>query len=428
MEFLVIGLLTLLNGFFALSEIALVSAKRAKLEHLSNRGSLAAVKALKLQENPEQFLSSIQVGITLIGIISGAYGGTALADDFEKWLTFLSGTPVIGGYRSEIAFTTVIGAITYFTIVVGELVPKTLAMNNPEKIALSVSGFISGFTRFTFPVVWTLSLSTKGLLALGGVKDTATEKMSEDELRMMLKMANKQGVIPSEESQVHQNLFSFDDQNAKSLMTHRNDLEWVDLDSTAEEIDRLMHESTHSKLLVCRGSIDQVEGLINVKDYFEQCRQPGFLFSSLLRKPLFLTQNVTAFRILQLFKQHKLYLGIVVDEFGIVKGVITLHDIFEALIGDIPEEDGNEPPAIVKRTDGSYLIDGQTLVIEINQFFQRELIPYDGSRYTTISGYFIFLSNTIPQVGDRTETELVQLETVDMDGARIDKILLVIKD
>ena len=273
MDILIIFVLTLLNGFFALSEISLVSVKKNRIEHLADQGDKRAKTILKLLENPENFLSSVQVGITLIGIIAGAYGGAALSDDMAQ---LLSDVHFLQGYVEEVSLVIVIGSITYFTIVVGELVPKSIAMNNAEPIALVTAPIIRYFTLATFPFVKLLSLSTKLILKIFGIKENDADHMSEEELKFMLFNAGKQGVLESDESQVHQNLFSFNDQTAKSLMTHSSEVEWVKIDESTEEILNLLLKSAHSKFIVCDEDINTVKGVLSVKDFLENYKHPEF--------------------------------------------------------------------------------------------------------------------------------------------------------
>jgi putative hemolysin len=421
MEIIVIFVLTLLNGFFALSEIALVSVKKSRIEHLAAQGNSRAKTILLLLENPENFLSSVQVGITLIGIISGAYGGAALTDNLEQYLVNFE---AIRPYVHNISLFAVIGSITYFSIVIGELVPKSIAMNNAEVIALNTAPIIKYFTLATYPFVRLLSVSTNVLLKLFGIKENESEKVSEEELRFMLKNAGKQGVLENDESQVHQNLFSFTDQTAKSLMTHKRDVEWIDYSKTNEEIFHGLQNSAHSKFVVADKSLEHLKGVIHIKAFFENFSKPGFKLDSIIEEPIFFSESISAFKILNLFKAKKQYIGLVIDEFGAMKGIITLHDLFEAIVGDLPDIDETDEQYIVKRTDGSYLIDGRTMIYELNQFFQREVIEDNIDMYTTISGFVLSKLNHFPVVGEKITHENIVVEIMDMDGTRIDKVLL----
>jgi putative hemolysin len=424
MELLIIFILTLLNGFFALSEIALVSVKRNRIEHLAAQGSSRAKTILKLLENPENFLSSVQVGITLIGIISGAYGGAALTDDLE---IYLSGISFLQPYVHDVSLIIVIGGITYFSIVIGELVPKSIAMNNAEVIALTCVPIIKYFTYATYPFVKLLSVSTKLILKIIGVKENENEKVSEEELLFMLKNAGKHGVLEKEESQVHQNLFSFTDQTAKSLMTNSKEVEWINYVDDKEKIFQQLRESVHSKFIVAEESIDKIKGVITIKDFLENYNRDQFTLDSIINEPIFFTSGTPAFKILNMFKAKKQYIGIVLDEYGGVKGIVTLHDLFEAIVGDLPDEDESDELNIIKRTDNSYLINGKTLIFELNQYFQQEIIQANNSEYTTISGFILEQLKSIPRVTDKVNYNNLQFEIMDMDGNRIDKVLMSYK-
>ncbi len=421
MEIIVIVLLTFLNAFFALSEISLVSVKKSRIQHLADQGNSRAKTILGLLDKPENFLSSVQVGITLIGIIAGAYGGATLTDDLENVLVNFK---FLGNSVHLVSLFIVIGSITYFTIVVGELVPKTIAMNSAEKIALVCAPIIKYFTLATFPFVKLLSISTKLILKLFGVKENDSDHMSEEELKFMLFNAGKQGVLETDESQVHQNLFYFTDQTAKSLMTHNSEVEWIDINSSIDEIFEQLLKSMRSKFIVCDGQISNIKGVITIKDFFENYKTPGFKLQDILEDPIYIIQNTPAFKILSLFKSKKQYIGTVIDEYGGVVGIITLHDLIEAIVGDLPDEDEVDELDITKREDGSYLINGKTLIFELNQYFQKEIIEDNISQYTTIAGFMLEHLKAIPVAGNNFEYENYYFEIMDVDGLRIDKILM----
>jgi putative hemolysin len=421
MEIIVIVLLTFLNAFFALSEISLVSVKKSRIQHLADQGNSRAKTILGLLDKPENFLSSVQVGITLIGIIAGAYGGATLTDDMEKVLVNVK---FLGDSVHMVSLLIVIGSITYFTIVVGELVPKTIAMNSAEKIALVCAPIIKYFTLATYPFVRLLSISTKLILKLFGVKENDSDHMSEEELKFMLFNAGKQGVLETDESQVHQNLFYFTDQTAKSLMTHNSEVEWIDINLSIDEIFDQLLKSMRSKFIVCDGQMSNIKGVITIKDFFENYKTPGFKLQDILEDPIYIIQNTPAFKILSLFKSKKQYIGTVIDEYGGVVGIITLHDLIEAIVGDLPDEDELDELDITKRDDGSYLINGKTLIFELNQYFQKEIIEDNISQYTTIAGFMLEHLKSIPVAGNNFEYENYYFEIMDVDGLRIDKILM----
>ena len=425
MEILIIGLLTLLNGFFSLSEIALVSVKESRIQALADQGSSRAKTILKLLANPENFLSSVQVGITLIGIIAGAYGGATLTDDM---VAALGHWPTLAPYTKDIALVIVIGGITYFTIVVGELVPKSIAMNDPERIALFTAPIIKVFTNITFPLVKLLSVSTALIVKILPIKESTEAKLSEEELRAIIRTANLEGVLDKQESEAHQNLFRFSDHVAKTLMTHRNDLEWIDSTQPLDAIIAQVKASYHSKFPVCRGNIDDVMGTLSIRDLLDEMNKPGFKLGDVVRPPIYVPQSAPAFTILGRFKKNKQYAALVIDEHGQLKGMVTLHDLIEAIMGDLPDEDEDGAPEIVKRADGSWLIGGQMLIGDLNQHLGRTLIEENTAAYATGGGYFLSKLERLPVAGDTIQDEHFMGEVMDMDGNRIDKVLLTLTE
>lgn len=423
MELLIIFALTLINGFFSLSEIALVSVKPARIQALVDKGSANARTIQRLLADPEAFLSSIQVGITLIGIFSGAYGGAALTDDLK---VFLERWPSLGPYAHDIALGVVIGGITYFTIVVGELVPKTIALSDPERVALITAPIVRVFTMATFPVVKLLSVSTSLILKLLPVKEGDGERLSEDELRAMIRTANTQGLLDKQESEAHQNLFRFSEQVAKTLMTHRSEVEWIDSSEPLETILAQVKRSTRSKYPVCRGRMQDIEGTLNIRDLLEQSGQPGFKLGQVVRPAIIVPESAGAFGILRLFKKNKQYIAIVVDEHGDFEGLVTLHDLAEAIVGDLPDEDEDSTPEIVKRADGSLLVGGQVLIGDLNAHLGLELMDEESTGYSTVAGYFLSKLDHIPKPGDRITDTRFHGEVLDMDGNRIDKVLITL--
>lgn len=420
MEIIILLLLTLLNAFFALSEIALVSVKKQKIEHKAEKGNQKAIKLLKLLEKPEDFLSSIQVGITLIGIISGAYGGATLIGYVEPFFKNLSFTQA---YAPQISYTLIIAAITYVSIVFGELIPKTFGIKNPEKIALQVSPIIGVFSKIVYPFVKLLSFSTSIFNKIFGINNSDSEKISEEELRYMIKTASVQGVLDEDESVIHQKVFSFSDQKAKSLMTHRKKVEWLNLLKTKEEIEQEIKNSPFTKFPVCKGDLDEAEGFVTIKDYYDNRNNPNFTFEEIVRKPIFIPENMNSMDILEEFKENKQHFGFVVDEYGSFQGIITIQDLIEAILGDIPETNEIEEPEVVKRSDGTFLVNGNISVRDFNEYFEEEILEVDDDEYVTLAGFIIFHLEYIPEISEKLEFKGNILEIMDKDANRIDKVL-----
>jgi len=425
MEILIIALLTLLNSFFSLSEIALVSVKESRIQALADKGSSRARTILALLAAPENFLSSVQVGITLVGIISGAYGGATLTDDMEA---VLRNWPAVAGYAHNLALGIVIGGITYFTIVVGELVPKSIALNDPERIALFTAPIIQVFTKITFPLVRLLSISTALIVKLLPIKEGTGDHVSEEELRAIIRTANRQGVLDKQESEAHQNLFRFSDHVAKTLMTHRSDLEWIDSTKPLAEIVAQVKDSHHSKFPVSRKAIEDVHGTLTARDLLEQYTTSGFRLEQVVNPPIIFPESAPAFTILKQFKKSKRYAALVVDEHGQFEGMVTLHDLTEAIMGDLPAEDDDGAPEIVHRQDGSLLVGGQVLIGDLNQHLGRTVMDEQETGYATVAGYFLGKLDRLPKVGDRIDAEHFAGEVLDMDGNRIDKVLITLTE
>ncbi|MCX2738409.1 hemolysin family protein [Pontibacter anaerobius] len=422
MGVIIIFILTLLNGFFALSETALVSVKKSRVEHKATKGSARAKIILDLHKHPENFLSSIQLGITLIGIVAGAYGGTTLSNEL---IPYISKVKALAPYASQISITLLVILITYFTIVIGELIPKTVALRNTLAIALLVAPFIKSFTAITYPLVRLLSGSTNLIIRLLRIKPKGdAHTVTEEELRHMLRIAGREGVLEVEEEQLHQNIFSLYDQRNSNLMTRRNDVQWIEADASAKAIHELLVQSPHSKFPVCRGSIDHVVGLLSAKDFLALKDKPDFHVSKIVKQPVFLSENMLAVNTLRLFRERKQYIGIVVDEHGAVEGVITLHDIMEAIVGDIPDLGEKAEPNIFIRKDGSRLISGSTSIAELNLHLGHKLIPENEKLYNTVAGFILHHISRVPHIGDKITLNGHRLEVVDMDGARIDKLML----
>ena len=421
---LVIVILILLNGFFALSEIALVSSKKTRLETYSNEGHKGAKVALQLQSKSENFLSAIQVGITLIGIINGVYGGVTIA---AKVAPFFKQYQVLAPYAENISLALVVFIITYVSIVVGELVPKTIALNNPEKVAKVVAIPISYFSKAFHPFVSLLSKSTHLLNKMLGIQKE-TEVISEMELRSMIKVASMQGVIEKEQDIIHERVFYFSDKRARHLMTHRTDVDWIDINNAQTSIIDEVINSRHSKLIVCQDSLDNFLGVVTVKEVLvELLKDTDFSLQQFIIEPLIVPSSIRAQRVLDLFKMNQQYIAFVVDEYGNFEGIMTLHDIIENLVGDIPQEDEEIEPDIFIREDNSALVSGDASIELMAHFIKDFIIDFDEIDYSTIAGFVLANINKIPQLGDKFEYEDLIFEIIDLDGNRIDKVLITKK-
>ncbi len=421
MEIFVLSVLILLNGFFALSEIALVSSKRSRLEQMRLKGSKGAKTALHLLDDSENFLSAVQVGITLIGIVTGMYGGINIAEDVAPFFRqFALTTP----HAHEISLSITVLIITYFSIVIGELVPKTIALNNPEKIARNVAPAIYYFSAAFYPFVKLLSASTNFFVGIIGIK-MQNEQMTEAELRQMIKIASSEGVIENDQRVIHENVFYFSDKKAKHLMTHRTDVEWINIDKPEDEIKKDLLKINHSKVVCCKGNLDDFEGILYLKDYYKALSQRSYSnISNLLVKPLIIPEIIDAQKVLNLLRQKHSNICFVVSEYGGFEGVITLHDIMENLVGQMPEEGKVYEPDVFIRDDNSALVSGDAPVEALVDIIQDFTIDFEKIDYSTVAGFVFNLIDKIPQIGDKVNYLGYNIEIVDIDGNRIDKVLI----
>jgi len=421
MEILILGILILLNGFFALSEIALVSSKRTRLEQLRREKRRGAAAALKLLGDSESFLSAIQVGITLIGIITGVYGGINIADDITPVFQNLG---ISQNTAHDISLTVTIVLISYFSIVAGELVPKTIALSNPERIAVLISWPVYYFSILFYPVVKFLSFSTSLINGLLGIKKHS-DTVTETELRHMLKIASVQGIIEKEQNLIHDKVFYFSDKKAKHIMTHRMELEWIDLNQSADKIKEKIIKSEHSRLICCKESLDEFSGIINVRDYLSKLSASGKVeIQDILIHPVIIPESADAYKVLKLFREKQTHFSIVVNEYGSLEGIITLHDILENLIGEIPEEGEFVEPDVFLRDDHSYLVSGDAPVEVLDSIMENYITDFENIDFSTVAGFVLKHIDKIPQIGDKFTFNGYIIEIVDIDGMRIDKILI----
>ncbi len=421
MEIAILGILILLNGFFALSEIALVSSKTARLEQARLEGSKGAKTALHLLKNSENFLSAIQVGITLISIVTGVYGGINIADSVSP---FFEKFAITQPYAHEIALTLTILLITYISIVVGELVPKTIALSDPDNIAIRVAPIIYHFSRAFYPFVKLLSISTNFIKNLLGIKKQ-NEHLTESELRQMIKIASAEGVIEKGQNIIHERIFYFSDKKAKHVMTHRTEVEWINIEKPENEIKQALLEVQHSKIVCCKGNLDNFQGVIYLKDFYKSLAADNkFKLSNLLVQPIIVPENTDAKKVLSLFRQKKIHICFVVDEYGEFEGIITLHDIIENIVGQIPDEGEAYEPDVFVRDDKTVLVSGDAPIETLLEIIEDFTIDFEKIDYSTVAGFVFNQINKIPEIGDKFDYLGYKIEIVDIDGNKIDKILL----
>ena len=420
-EVLLLFGLILVNALFAMSEIALVTARRARLQVLAEQGDKGAQIALALNEHPTRVLSTIQVGITSIGILSGIVGEAALAAPLGNWLASLG---VEGGAARFGSTALVVVVVTYFSIVLGELVPKRLGQISPESIARRVALPIRGLAAVAKPFVRLLSASTDLILRLLGVRNTSAQAVTEEEIHAMIEEGSQTGVIDAQERAMVRNVFRLDDRQIGSLMTPRSDIEYIDLDDPDDENMRKVLSSGHSRLPVVRGGLSDIEGIITVRRLLQQIADGGRAdFQRDLQPVVYVPESLTGMELLENFRASSAHLAVVVDEYGEIQGVVTPQDLLEAIAGEF-KTPSNEDAWAVQRGDGSWLLDGLIPIPELKDRLGLPTAPEEElGRYNTLSGMVMLLLGRVPRTTDAVEWEGWRFEIVDMDSRRIDKVL-----
>lgn len=416
-------LLLLLNGLFAMAELAVVSARKARLQQWADDGDQRAQAALALAQAPDDFLSTVQVGITLIGILAGAFGGATLSGYL---VAPLARVPALAPYAQGIAFTVIVIVITYLSLVIGELAPKRLALNNPERIAMAAAGPMRLLARIVAPLVRLLTASTDLLLRLCGVRPAAEPPVTEEEIRVLIAQGAEAGVISEAESDVVQSVFRLADRRIGSLMTPRTEIAWLEAAHPLEHIVCAAVEHGHSRYPVCQGGLDNVLGIVEAQRLLA-CQAAGAApdIHNLLRPPLFVHETVSAVRLLELYHDAGQDMALVVDEYGSIQGLITAHDVLNAVVGDITEGAAEAPPRAVQRADGSWLLDGMLSADDFRSVFDVEDLPgEEEGAFETLGGFVMMHLGRIPEVADAFEWGGLRFEVVDMDGRRVDKVLV----
>jgi magnesium and cobalt exporter, CNNM family len=422
-ESLLIILLLLINGVLAMAEMAIVSARKVRLQQRAEKGDAGARVALELANAPSRFLSTVQIGITLVGIFAGAFGGATIAAKLDARLEQIPG---LAPYSEAIALGAVVAAVTYLSLIIGELVPKRLALNNPEGIAAKIARPMRRLSVIASPVVRLLGISTESVLRLLGARKNTEPPVTEEEIKLMIKQGAEAGVFDEAEQDMVTNIFRLSDRRAGALMTPRYEIVWIDIKDSPAEIERRFNEHRHSRFPVCDGSIDHVLGIVRAKDLLACCLAGEAIdLQAALRMPLFVPENMPALKALEMFKQTGTHLAIVLDEHGGMQGLVTHHDLMEAIVGDIPSAGlPTESPA-VRREDGSWLLDGALPVDKFQQILGLKQMPDDEhGDYQTLAGFVLQQIGRIPVAGEQFEWRGLRFEVVDMDRRRIDKMLV----
>lgn len=418
-ELLIIFILIVLNGLLAMAEIALVSVKKIRLKNKAEKGDVAARAALDLATQPDRFFSTIQIGITLIGILTGLFTGEAIKEGLSEWFTRW---PEIAPYSSSIATVVVVLVITYFSLVLGELVPKQLGLARSEAVAKLMARPMKWLSTLTFPFIWLLSVSSNTIVRLLRIKSSEDAEVTEEEIIAMINQGTLSGAVEEEEQDIIERVFLLGDRNITSLMTHRSEMAWLDIHDPPEVYRQKIRESPHSIYPVCDGQIDNMVGVVHIKDLY--LAENGQSLTAIMRKPLFVPDSNTAYQVIQKFKQFKTHAAFIVDEYGSMVGMITVNDILEGLVGDMPDQDETESE-IVKRDDGSYLVDAQIAFYDFLEYFDRvELMEEIEEGFDTLAGFLLNQLGHIPHTGEKVAWKDFCFEVVDMDGHRIDKVLV----
>lgn len=418
MEILIISILILFNGLLSMSEIALVSARKSRLEMDAKKGNKSAAMALSLANRPDKFLSTIQIGITLIGILTGLYSGEALADDVAG---LFNGISILQPHAMTIAKITIVVLVTYLTLILGELVPKHIGMNASEKVARLIAKPMYVLSKIASPFVWILSTSTIAVVRLIGIRPSADNKVTEEEIKAIIREGTNDGEIQEVEQDIVERVFNLGDRKISSIMTHRNDLVWLEINETNPSIRNKVKEKVYTIYPVANTKLDNIVGVVHLKDLFGKIDTPDFNLKDYICPAQYFPENQSVYNALGHLKQKHIKYGLVTDEFGNIQGIITLKDIVNALLGAVSEI--GEEPEIIERKDGSLLVDGQCSFYNLLEYLHMECL-YPDHDYNTISGLILKILEHIPKAGEKITWHGFEIEIVDMDGARIDKILI----
>jgi putative hemolysin len=424
-EIFFIVLLIVANGLFSGSEMAVVSARKARLEQMANRGDAQAKAALKLANSPNDFLSTVQIGITLIGILSGALGQATLSERLQPLLNLI---PFIKPYSEGISVAIVVSIITYLSLIIGELIPKRIALNNPEKIACFVAKPMRLLSQITAPIVHLLNVSSDGLLKLLSIQTEGESTVTEEEIKVLIEQATQSGTFEESEQEIVERVFRLGDRPIKAFMTPRFEITWLSLNAPPEETQRRIIESPYSRFPVGEESLDKCLGIIRGSTFLS-ARLSGdeINLEMMLESPLYIPENTAALRVLEEFKTSGTHMALITDEYGDIEGLVTLTDLMEAIVGGISSLEDLEEPMIVQREDGSWLLDGLLSIDEVKDLLDKEYFPEEETgNYHTLGGLVISFLRHIPKSGEHFEWEGLRFEVVDMDGTRVDKVLVML--
>jgi len=416
-------ILLIANGFLSMAEMAVVSSRRPRLQTMATEGKPGAARALALAEDPGDFLSTVQIGITAIGIFTGAFSGARLA---EPMAGFLRRLPGLADYADPVAIFLVVLLTTYLSLIVAELTPKRVALSRPEEIAVLVAPAMDWLARFARPLVFLLDRSSEGLAQIMGVRPSDAPAVTDEEVRIMLQQGAQVGIFEPIEEEIVTQVFRLSDRRASAIMTPRTEIDWIDVEEDMEAVRALLMESSHSRFPLAEGSLDHVVGIIFVRDLLLQ-RITGAEVDlrGIARPALFLPESMTALDIVEQMRASRSHMALIINEYGGLEGLVTISDVVEAILGSVETPGVEEEPEIVQRSDGSWLVNGMWSVDEFQERFGlKELPARDDLDYQTVGGMIMAILEQVPSVGSQIEIDGYKLEVVDMDGRRVDKVLV----
>jgi putative hemolysin len=419
MDIIILLGLIFVNGLFVMSEIALVSVRKGRLESMAEKGDENARKALDLSNNPEKFLSAAQIGITLIAILTGVYSGERFSVQLKPYIEQID---ILKPYALTIATTIIVIIVTFLSIIFGELIPKRLGLLKAEMISKMVAGPVNLFARFTHPIVWLLNRVSNLFFRIFNIERSKDDAVTEEEIKTLITEGTEAGTIDEAEQEIIERVFHLGDRNITSLMTHRSDIIWFDLNDNEDKIKQKIVGEPHSVYPICDGEMDELKGVVSIKDLY--VADDFTLFKDLMQPALFVPENNTPYQVLEKFKESQIHCCFIVDEYGSILGLITLNDILEAIVGDINQPDVPDYE-ITERHDGSFLVDAQIPFYNfLDRFDKTEWMNEGEQEFDTLAGFILHKLERIPQTGDTLEWKGFDFEIIDMDGHRIDKILV----
>jgi putative hemolysin len=425
LDLLIVFVLILGNGFLSMAEMALVSARKVRLRQQMEEGDTRAATALRLAEEPAKFLSTVQIGITLVGILTGVFGGATLSTPLAAQLARI---PLIEPWAQPAAVVIVVLSITYFSLILGELVPKRLALNSSEKIARLVAPIMATLSRLTRPLVRLLSASTEAVMRLLRVQPGNETPVTDEEVRVLLEQGAQSGIFEPIEEEIVGQLFRLSDLSIGALLTPRTDITWLDVNDTPEEVGQKLTESNFSRYPLADGDLDNVIGLVLVKDLFAaSVRGRPMDLRAIMQPATFIPDSMEALEALERLRQTRTHIALVIDEYGGIEGLVTLADFVEAIIGEVPDIGDVPDPEVIRRPDGTFLLDGMLAIDRFQELFEiREMPDEDEGYYQTVGGFVMSRLGRVPTAGDLFDWQRLRLEVMDMDGRRVDKVLVTI--